>query len=210
MAKVFGWKTAGGCLVAVLSLTAIACGGGDDEADTPTSDEVPDEETTITTSTQPPGTSPVDVEPYIAELLVRYDDVTGQIVADPGVANDRSHPLVVEYLELVEPGDFADGALQRWVANAAEGVSIRPYDSESPVVATQLDGPIEAVSADEVTFPTCEHQSYRKYDAQGRETEFLTRESVPGRGTAVRVNGRWRLRRLDIATNLVGCRNGAA
>ena len=203
------WQWSIGALAMALTL-AVGCGGDDDDdRGSPQPEEGADEPTTTTESTQPPGTSPVDVEPYIAELLVRYDEVTNEIVADPTVATDPNHPLVVEYRSLVEPGSVAEGAIQVWVDNATRGVSIRPYDDTAPAYDTSLDGAIETVSADEVTFPTCELSNYRKYNAQGRETEFLTGQAVPGAGTAVRVDGEWRLRRMDIASNLAGCSSGA-
>lgn len=197
--------------LAALAVVALA-GCGDDESD---GDSSPPADTTesagsTTPTTEPPGTSPVDVEPYVAELLVQYDDLTNQIVADPGVATDPDHPLVAEYRSLVEPGSVADGAVQVWAGNAGRGVSIRAYDGTAPAYVTALDGEVVTVSADEVTFPTCERANYRKFDAEGRETEFVTGQATPGTGTAVRVDGEWRLRRMDIAGNAAGCRTGAA
>ena len=196
--------------VALAMVALVACGGDDDQSETPAPSSTTGRAPATTEATQPPGTSPVDVEPYIAELLVRFDDVTNQIVADPSVANDREHPLVAEYLSLVEPGSLAEGAVQGWVDAAGQGISIRPYDDSAPSHVTALDGDVETVSADEVTFPTCERHHYRMYDAQGRETEFVTGQSIPGAGTAVRVDGEWRLRRIDIAEDTLGCRREAA
>jgi hypothetical protein len=192
--------------VAAIGLAVTACSGDDDDTSSTTSETTA---SSTTSSTEPAGTEPADVEPYITELLAGYDEVTNQIVADPSVARDRNNPLIEDYLALVETGSEADeGAIQTWVDNAEEGITIGPYSDDAPPAVTRLDGPIEAVSEDEVRFPTCKEHNYRKYDAQGRETEIITGQFIPGQGTAVRVDGEWRLRRLDIATNLVGCRSG--
>lgn len=192
--------------LAVIGVTVAACSGDDDDSSSTTTESTA---SSTTSSKQPAGTEPADVEPYITELLARYDEVTNQIIADPSVARDRSDPLIEDYLALVEPGSEAlEGAIQTWVDNADEGITIGPYSEDAPPFETSLDGPIETVSEDEVRFTTCERQNYRKYDAQGRQTEFVTGQSVPGQGTAVRVDGEWRLRRLDIAGNLVGCQSG--
>lgn len=194
-------------IVLLAALVTAACGDDDDDAG---SDTTPSTGNTATPSTEPSGTEPGEVRPYIVDLLARYDETTNEIVADPSVANDRENPLIQDYLAIVEPGSDAEGAIQTWVDNAAQGISIRPYSDDAPAQVTSLDGDIEAVSEDEVRFPTCVAQNYRQYDGQGRETEFVTGQSVPGQTTAVRVDGEWRLRRLDVATNVVGCGGGEA
>jgi hypothetical protein len=194
-----------GAAVAVVLVAAFfsgACGDDDDDAD---SEATPSTEDAATSTTEPAGTEAGEVRPFVVDLLATYDEVTNQIVADPSVATNRDDPLIEDYLALVEPGSDAEGAIQTWVDNAAQGITIRPYDDGAAAFVTGLDGEIETVSEDEVTFPTCEAQNYRQYDGQGRETEFVTGQSVPGQGTAVRVEGEWRLRRIDIASNAVGC-----
>jgi hypothetical protein len=183
-------------------IAAAACGGDDDEVGPGTTRPRGDG---TTSTTEPPGTEPADVQPYITNLLARYDELTNQIVAEPSVATDRNSRLIRDYLALVEPGSDAEGAIETWVDSAAQGITIRPYSDDAPAFATSVNGEIETVSEDEVTVPTCETQNYRRYDGQGRETEFVTEQSVPGEATAVRVGGQWRLRRIDIASNVVGC-----
>lgn len=194
-------------IVLLAALVAAACGDDDGDA---SSDTTQPNDNGATSTTEPPGTKPGEVRPFIVDLLARYDEVTNEIVADPSVANDRENPLTQDYLAIVEPDSDAEGAIQTWIDNAAEGITIRPYDDNAPAQVTSLDGDIETVSEDEVRFPTCVAQNYRQYDGQGRETEFVTGQSVPGQTTAVRVDGEWRLRRLDIATNVVGCGGGDA
>lgn len=184
------------------SLVAAAACGDDGAAESGTTQPTG----ASTTSTgEPAGTEPGEVRPYIIGLLARYDEVTNEIVADPSVALDRDDPLIREYLDLVEPGSEAEGAIDLWVDNAALGITIRPYSDDAPAEVTRLDGEIEPVSEDEVTFPTCVAQNYRQYDGQGRETEFATGQFVPGEMTVVRVEGEWRIRRDEIASNVVGC-----
>jgi hypothetical protein len=193
----------------VLLITALLGGacGDDDEAARPKPSSTIVEETTSTT--QPPGTDPAEVRPYIEDLLARFDDSTNQIVVDPGVAADRNDPLIQAYLRLFEPNsDFAEGAISNWVQNGELGLSTEPFDDSAPPYTTLVDGDLVAVSDDEVTFPTCDKQNYRHIDGQGRPTELVSGQQVQGQGTAVRVDGEWRLRRLDIYDNAPGCRIG--
>jgi hypothetical protein len=190
----------------VLLITALLGGacGDDDETTHPKPSSTTVEETTSTT--QPAGTDPAGVRPYIEGLLARLDVSINQIVADPGVAADRNNSLVQDYLALFDPDSmFAEGAIDLWVQQGAQGISTRPYSDDAPALATELAGDIETVSESQVTFPTCEKQNYRGFDGEGRETEIVAGQSVPGRGTAVRVDGQWRLQRLDVLEGAPAC-----
>ncbi|MFP3901534.1 MAG: hypothetical protein ACLFXM_11820 [Acidimicrobiia bacterium] len=154
----------------------------------------------------PPGTDPDAVAPYIEELLAAHDRVVNRIVADPEVATDREHPLVREYVELFEPGaPSVELAISTWEAQARAGTSIQPFSPEHPAFVSRVDGPVEPVSADEVRFPTCDERRYGVVDAAGELQELVPDEAVPGRGTAVRTEGEWKLRRLDVIAGQQGC-----
>lgn len=179
-----------------------ACGGPvetDDAGAPPVGDRNAD--------TVPPAGDPDVVRPHVEELLRDYDRVADAIVADPGVAADRDELLVQQLLHLFEPGsDHAERRLDAWAANGEAGVSMRPVDDGHLTNESRLDGAIEVVSEDEVRFPTCDEQRYEVLDRQGRVIRRAEHFRRPGQGIAVRVDGEWRLRRLDVFEGTAGCR----
>jgi hypothetical protein len=185
-------------------LAAAACGGGDG-ADGPPGEVASAEPPSRTPATEPPATHADAVQPYIEDLLARYDRVVNDIVADPSVAGDRGHPLVEEYVGLFEPdSDFVEQVLSVWVADGESGRSVQPYDDGSSAFESHLDGEIEALSEDEVVFPLCIERRMLVY-ADGALRQETPYAAEPGGGRAVRVDGAWRLRRLDVAADRAGC-----
>jgi hypothetical protein len=154
---------------------------------------------------EPEATDPEVVEPYLEDLMARHDQVVNQLNASPEVAGDRDDLLVQEYLHLFEPGsDFVEGALDAWVAQGEDGISIRPYDDEHAASRTRLAGPIEVVSPDEVRAPFCLEQRQRTY-RDGELAQGLPLLERPGEVVAVRVEGEWRLRASDLLSDRTGC-----
>jgi hypothetical protein len=159
---------------------------------------------------EPEATDAATVQPYVEALLVDYDDVVNQIVADPAVAADSDHPLVQEYLDLYEPGsDFARQLVDVWAERGAEGLSTRPFDTEHPASLTRLDGDLEVVSGDEVSFPACIERRLVVVDGEGLTTQRTPFAQQRGEGVAVRVDGEWRLRELAVINGTARCRTGA-
>ena len=154
------------------------------------------------------GSSRLDtdrVHDEIVRLLADYDAVVNQIIAEPGVTDDPSGPLVEQYLDLFEPdSEFAGQALETWRANAADGISIEPYTEGHPANLTRLDGEIEVVSDDEVRFPTCSELRQLVYEGD-RVVEGLPYKEQPGESVAVRGDDGWVLRRRDVFTDVPEC-----
>jgi hypothetical protein len=191
-------------LVAVglsLALVAGACGtASDDDGATPIGAPAPDR------TAVPLGTSPRAVVPYLEDLLETYNGSVNEISAAPTSVLDVEGPAARAYLDVFEPGsDVAAQAIAHWHDQGVIGESTRPYDAERPAFVTSLDGEVETISEDEVTFPTCNELAFETVNAAGQRVDVEPGASVPGMGTAVRVGDGWLLRRLDRYEGVEGC-----
>jgi hypothetical protein len=194
-------------LVVALALVAGACGGADggsggsgESGGAPAPDRL----------AVPLGTDTAAVAPYVDELLSSYNASVNEIAATPALAGDAEAPAVQAYLDLFEPGsEPAAAAVDFWRNQGIVGDSTRPYTPGEPAFATRLDGALETVSEDEVTFPTCVEVAFETVNAQGQRVDVEPGSSVPGEGAAVRVDGEWRLRRLDRFNGEEGCGDDA-
>jgi hypothetical protein len=156
---------------------------------------------------QPPGDDVEAVEPLLADLLERHDDVVNEVLAEPGVARDEDDPLIRDYLDLYSPDSAVPAqVVEAWVADADAGRSTHAVDPGHPAVASRIDGPLQAISADEVRFPTCSEQRYASYDGDGALVEMVPYREQPGEATAVRVDGMWLLLQLDSFEGQAACR----
>jgi hypothetical protein len=187
-------------LAAALAAAAAAGCGGDADASEGGADEIglgarpglPDDADELRTE--------------IEQLLAERDRVVGEIVADPAVAGDPGHPLVQELTDLYEPdSEEVAAALATWAGHAEAGERTLPATEGRPAFATRLDGEIERLGGDEVRFPICNEHSYAVLDAADQLVEMQPGVDMPGEGTAVRVDGRWRLRQLTVEP-VTGCR----
>ena len=189
-------------LAAVLATAAAAGCGGDADATEGDADEIGLE----ARPGLPDDADDDELRAEIKHLLAERDRVVGEIVADPAVAADPDHPLVRELADLYEPdSEEVAAALATWTGHAEAGERPLPATDGRPAFATRLDGEIERLGDDEVRFPTCNDHSYAVLDAADQLVEMQPGIEMPGEGTAVRVDGRWRLRQLTVEA-VTGCR----
>ena len=196
------------CVVAAVSLAVVAagCGGSDGGSGAGGGESAGGGATVPDRLDVPLGTDPAAVTPYLEELLAAYSESVNVITATPTVAATEGDASVQAYLDVFEPDSaIAAQAIAYWHDQGSIGMSTRPYDPAQPAFTTTLDGPVETVSEDEVTFPTCNELSYETVNAAGQRVEVEPGASVPGEGTAVRVDDGWRLRRLDRYEGTEGC-----
>ena len=187
-----------GTFLAVVALAAPACGcsgDGDDERD--------DEPRATTTTAQPPGDSPEDVKPFVDELLVQLDAVTDEIIRDPALVQAPDSPQVERLRDIYAPdAEGLAGALQAFERDADAGTHAEPVDSDT-TIRTETTGDPETVDEDTVTVPICTVMTYRKLDRDGRTLELIAYLAQPGEVRAVRVDGAWRLERVDVFENTI-------
>lgn len=186
----------------VLLAAAAACSSGDDDADGSDSAERETERATTTTG----APSAAEVAPDIEELLDRYGSVVNRIIAEPSVAKDPDHPLMVDFAELFAPGsDQVAHSVAGWTAMSDAGTIIEPISGEHPATVSRLDGSVELTAADEVRFATCEEHRYLQLNAQGGVDELVENVLQHGAGVAVRIDDQWRLLELEIIVDGAGC-----
>ena len=145
----------------------------------------------------------------LEDLLARHDELTDRIMADPTVVHDAGSRLVDDYLALFAPGsEQTADALARWAERADSGTSVESTDPDAPAITTRLDeDEIPAPTGDEVTFRICNVERYVVYGPDGRVAEMVDHPGTPGTATAVRVDGAWRLRAIDVVFNGSACRH---
>jgi hypothetical protein len=167
----------------------------------------PSERVTRTAHEEPPGTDPEAVVPHIQSLLRKLDETVGRISADPEVAAKGDGPLHRRLRRVFAPdSDFADGLVEYLRRRGARGESVRSERRDTPPVQRTVEGGVTTVSADEVSFDVCYLSDFTIYDRHGDPIETWIDDTQLHRGRAVRVDGRWRLRRLDPRDELVHCR----
>lgn len=196
-------RTIAGALGGLAFLAAGACSAGDDEA-TGDDDEVAG--VPLEDGAEAPASDIEAVTGYVEDLLAGYEDAVNAILLDQQVTLDESSPEVAAYRALFEPGSEAVAeAMEGWQANAEAGVEYRLTDTGDPGIRSRLDGELEVVSDDEVTFPTCDEHHLLTYDGQGALVEEIRVVDLAGEGVAVRVDGHWYLRDLELSADAAPC-----
>jgi hypothetical protein len=156
--------------------------------------------------TEPPGSDADAVGGYVEGLLSRYDDAVNAIIAEPAAVRERAQPAVQAYLDVFEPGsEAADDALAGWAESADAGITVRPLRAGSQMIVSRLDGRVETLGDDEVRFATCADHRYRQYDGRGVLQDIVDTVGRAGEGIAVRVDGEWRLRKLELRDDRPAC-----
>jgi len=187
-----------GLVTAALALALLAigaCSGGGDERGSDGDDSSPTTESP-TATTQPPGTEPAAVEPIVVDLLARLDAVETEIVRDPGaVINDPDSPALAELEEIFAPGEAYDARLNTYRRNAEAGVTASPVNA-SQISTTAVVGDLMTIDADSTEGLLCILSTYRSTGSSGGELKDHVPN--PGRVTAVRIDGVWKIQQVDI------------
>jgi hypothetical protein len=199
-------------IIALAVLLAIVAGivfwatRPDDDSATPRATTTTAAPSTTASDEEPPGTDPAAVEPYIAALLTNYDEITSQILADPAIASDPQHALYADLRALLAAdSEMTDPVVRALDRRGDQGITQEPLEEGKLPVRRTVEGDVETVSADEVTFSTCTRYDYRLVNSDGAPVEVGVGESEPGEGVAVRVDGHWVLSRLEMSGQLARC-----
>lgn len=190
-ARTIGMPVVLSCLVLVA-----ACSGDDDGPDDPTE---PSETTAETTdATQPPASDGEAVRPYIEDLLESWDGSMTAILADPRpVADDADHQLRADLAEaFTDDSPYVEDLGSLLEGYIAQDTGIRPGPGGT-VQQTALLHFTETPDDEHLSFVFCSFNDGVDYSL---ETGVELSPSVgvrQGAGEAVRVDGEWRLHRLQ-------------
>lgn len=186
-------------IVLVAVLAAGCSGGGDDGSDQsgqPDDADAPETETTATT--QSPASRQEDVRPHIEDLLSAWDESMTPILADPQpVADDPDHRLREELAEF-----FTDGSLYiqdlglLLDSYISQDTGIRPGPT-GLVQQTTLLHFTETADDDHISFVFCSFTDGAYFILSTGAEQPPTVEVRQGAGDAIRVDGEWRLDRLQ-------------
>lgn len=201
-------------LLAVLAVLSVAaCSGDDDDeasSETTAGGSTTAAPTTAASDEEPPGTDPEAVEPYIQDLLSRYDEVVSQITADAAVAANVEGPLYEDLRSIMAPtSDMTDPIVQALQDRGEQGVTQRAHGDSVLPVQRSVDGDVQTVSPTEVTFPLCARFNYEFVRSDGQVFQVFEGRSERSQGSAVRVDGHWLINRLDGNEEAVGCEEAA-
>jgi hypothetical protein len=194
-------------LVLAAMLLAGGCGDDDEAAGREQRSTTTSTSTPMTTTTQPPGSDPGAVGPIVEDLLHRLDVITDEIVRDPSVVLDPDAPILAELAEVHAPGEAYDARMRTYRENAESGYRLEPLNAERTATTT-LMGDLSPVDEATVEGQLCILNTYRALDGSGRLREVKDGLPHPGRVTAVRLDGVWKIQQIDVDDTQV-CDPGA-
>lgn len=190
------WRRSVGAAV-VAALLLGACGGDDDDPDGSGAGTGGGGGST-TASTQPPASDAAAVRPYLQDLLRAWDEAMTPILSDPRtVAEDPEHDLRRELAEsftddspyVRDLGEFLEGYI-------SQNTGVHPGASGLAQETTLLDF-TRTPDEDHLSFTFCSFSEGPEF-ALSEGTERAPSVGVTqGAGDATRVEGRWRLHRLQ-------------
>ena len=175
-------------------LLAAGCGDDDEAAGQEQATSTTSMSTSTTSTTQPPGTDPAAVEPIVEDLLARLDEITDEIVREPSVALNPDAPVLGELREVVTADEY-EARLRVYRESAESGLVYEPLNADR-IASTTLASEVSTVDENTVQAFLCVLNTYRAVDAEGYG-EVKDGLAHPGRVTAVRINGAWRIQRVD-------------
>lgn len=194
----------GALLLALVGAGTFLATRPDDDEPAPPSTTASTAPPTTASDEEPPGTDPAAVEPYVADLLTNYDEVTSQILADPEIAANANHELYTDLEGLMDPdSEMTSAILQTFVERGERGETLTAVEGADLPITRTIDGDIETVSPNQVQFPLCTQYDYRlQTDSKIELGDGHRRRSA---GTAVRIDGHWILSRLEGNDEIVAC-----
>jgi hypothetical protein len=181
--------------LAIFGVLLVAGCGDDDEAagqDEPTS--TTSESRSTTSTTQPPGTEPTAVEPIVEDLIARLDEVTDEIVREPSVVLNPDAPVLAELREVVTADEY-EARVRVYRENAESGLVYEPLNADR-IASTTVASELSTVDDNTVQAFLCVLNTYRATDTEGYG-EVKDGLAHPGLVTAVRIDGAWRIERID-------------
>jgi hypothetical protein len=192
-------------LTLALAVAAAGCGG----AGGPSADADDIGLGARPSAAEPAATDADAVRPYLDALVERHAEVVSAVSGDPMRVDAADAPLAADYLALFEPGsEAAEAVVAGWVETADDGITMAPFEPDAPIFSMRTVGDLTATSDDEVRFAVCAEERSLTYD-HDRLVARVPYSTSPGEAVAVRVDGRWLLRRLAVSPDTTACEGAA-
>ena len=111
------------------------------------------------------------------------------------MALDPQEPILAELAEVHAPGEAYDARMRAYRDNARRGLTFEPLNG-NPASRTTLVGQLSPIDRNTVEGLLCTVYHYRAVDAEGYG-EVIDGLAHPGRVTAVRLDGAWKIQQID-------------
>jgi hypothetical protein len=183
-----------------LMLALVSCGGDDDGGGRASSSRRPTSETTASDGTEPPSSDLTAVQPRIEDLLGQWDEAMTIALEDPQAVVDDPDHAAHEALAAIFTEDspyVADFDQFLTDGYVAQDVGVRPGPSGLSQQTTFLEFSGTPGSDDEVSFVFCSFNDGEGFTLSDGSDRPPSVGIVQGAGDASRVDGAWRLHRLQ-------------
>lgn len=187
-----------GAVAALLMMSALGACSDDGDAGSPTTSTGRSRTTSTTaestpSTSQPPSTDLAAVEPFIAELLTRRDELATQIRGDPTLVEDEAAAPFADYGALFVPDSPQVDSFRTSMQQAADAGHAERAGPSRVLESTTLDTLLPAESPDVAFFQVCAFTDYESYDVTTGEVIAAAAVQVLSGGEARRVDGVWLL-----------------
>ena len=180
-------------VVAALVGAALVLAGCSDDDAAGDEESTTTESTASTTTTQPPATDTEAVRPVIEDLVADFDAVQADALLDPAQLEDPESPLAAD-LEALFTEEALEARLATFRDNAEAGRVFEPTGPQ-PLWTTVLADEIVPNGENSLVVLACTTDHYRVTGPEGGEARDGF--SSPGRFYFERVDGAWKVARVD-------------
>jgi hypothetical protein len=183
-------------VVVAALLLAVSCSDDDDS----TAPE-PEESTTSprpTTTAPPARADSNELRDQIQELLRSYDQLLGELSAQPDLASNRNSAEYDDLRGLLAPDSpMTEALINGLVAAGNRGERQLATGAHRFPVERRAEGRVRAVSDSEFVVMVCGYMNYGVFNGQNQQIELAEGHVEPSDATIVRVQDDLRIMRFD-------------
>lgn len=190
--------TTGIVLAATLLLTA-SCSDDDSTASDSTESTTTSRPTTTESDPETTLEDSNELEDQIQDLLRSYDEVLGEIGAQPQVASDRESPAYDDLRALLAPeSPMTEPLINGLVAAGSRGERQLATGGHRFPVERIVGGRVRPVSDSEFKVIVCGQMNYGVFNGQNQQIELAEGHVESSDATIVRVDNDLRIERFEV------------